>query len=133
MNKRDGNIGRPPNKVCKLCKRKSVRPKRAERHGAWRYPIKPICFYCLMIQEKIYSEIKGKKIPRKMDDNAKLLFPLIVYNTTKNEMVGRYNSKEDVLSAVAKYQNQDELQSRILIIHYPTFYDYTDYFISTKP
>ena len=86
-----------------------------------------------MIQERIYSEIKGKNIPRKMDESAKLLFPLIIYDTTKNVIVGKYENKEDVLAAVAKCQNQDESQSRILIIHYPTFYDYTDYFISTKP
>lgn len=85
-----------------------------------------------MIQEKLYSDIKAKKIPRKMDESAKLLFPLIVYDTTKNVIVGQYENKEDVLSAVAKYQNQDKFQSRILVIHQPTYYDYTDYFISTK-
>jgi hypothetical protein len=63
-----------------------------------------------------------------MDDNAKLLFPLIVFDTKSNVIVGQYKTKRKVLSAVARYQKEGRSQSQILIIHYPTFYDYTNYF-----
>jgi capsule polysaccharide modification protein KpsS len=132
MNKRDGNIGRPPNRVCKVCGRKRVYPEKGSRHGGWRYPLKPICFDCLMIQNSLFEHIRTRKLPRKMDDNAKLLFPLIVFDTNSNTTVGQYKTKEEVLSAVAKYQTEGKSRSRILVIHHPTYYDYTDYFISVK-
>lgn len=132
MNRRDGNIGRPPNKVCKVCRRKSVYPEKGSRHGGWRYPLKSVCFDCLMIENNLFEHIRARKLPRKMDDNAKILFPLIVFDTISSVIVGQYETKQEVLSAVAKYQNDGKSRSRILVINYPSYYDYTDYFISTR-
>lgn len=67
-----------------------------------------------------------------MSDKAELLFPLTVYDTSNNTQVGEYHNKEDILAAVDKYKQQRKSRARILVIHYPTFYNFTDYFTGTR-
>jgi hypothetical protein len=106
LNKSDGNIGRPQNKVCKICGRKKIHPEKDYLRGGWRYPLKPICYDCLMMQNSLFEHIRARKLPRKMNDNAKLLFPLVIFDITSNTVVGKYNTKQEVLSAIAKYQEE---------------------------
>jgi hypothetical protein len=128
LNKRDGNIGRPKNKVCKICGRKSIYPEKDPLFGGWRYPLKPICFDCLMMQDNLFEHIRARKLPRKMNDTAELLFPLVIFDTTSNTVVGKYNTKQEVLLAVEKYREEGKSRAKILVLYYPRYYDYTDYF-----
>lgn len=63
-----------------------------------------------------------------MKDKAGLLFPLTVYDTSNNTKVGEFHNKEEVLDAVDKYKQERKSRAKILIINYPTFYNFTDYF-----
>jgi hypothetical protein len=72
------------------------------------------------------------KPPSKMNDKAELLFPLTVVDTSNNTKIGEYYNKEDVLAAVDKYKRERKSRAKILIIHYPTFYNFTDYFTGTR-
>ncbi|HEY9385853.1 MAG TPA: hypothetical protein VIP70_02345 [Nitrososphaeraceae archaeon] len=110
MNNRDGNIGRPSNRVCRICGRKKVYTEKG--FGGWSYPIKPICFDCLMIQNNLFNHIRARKLPVKMDDNAKLLFPLLVFDTKSNIIIGQYKTKQETLSAIAKYQNERKSRAK---------------------
>jgi hypothetical protein len=67
-----------------------------------------------------------------MNDKAELLFPLTVVDTSNNTKIGEYYNKEDVLAAVDKYKRERKSRAKILIIHYPTFYNFTDYFTGTR-
>jgi hypothetical protein len=68
----------------------------------------------------------------KMKDRAELLFPLTVYDTSNNTKVGEYHNKQGVLAAVNKYKQERKSRANILIIHYPTFYNFTDYFTGIR-
>ena len=67
-----------------------------------------------------------------MNDRAELLFPLTVVDTSNNTKVGEYHNKQDVLAAVEKYKQERKSRSKILVIYYPTFYNFTDYFTGTR-
>jgi hypothetical protein len=67
-----------------------------------------------------------------MNDTAELLFPLTVYDTSNNTKIGEYNTKEEVLAAVDKYKQERISRAKILVIHYPTFYNFTDYFTGVR-
>jgi hypothetical protein len=123
-------IGRPPNKTCLICGRKSIYPEKA--FGDWFYPREQICFDCLMISRSRFDMIRARKLPGKMNDRAKLLFPLTVYDTSNNTKVGEYHTKQDVLDAVDNYKQERKSRSKILVIHYPTYYNFTDYFTGTR-
>jgi len=71
-----------------------------------------------------------------------LLFPLTIFDTTKNIMVGEYNTKEKVQYAIDRYQQSSSSSSlsatqtrnktrkvdMLVVIHYPDYYDFTDCF-----
>jgi hypothetical protein len=125
----DAMIGlRPPAKICLDCNRKCVYPERM--FDDWFYPKEQICFDCLMINCNRYDQIRPRKPPGKMADRAELLFPLTVYDTSNNTKIGEYHNKEDVLAAVDKYKQERKSRARILVIHYPTFYNFTDYSVA---
>ena len=67
-----------------------------------------------------------------MNDRAELLFPLTVVDTSNNSNVGEYHNKQDVLVAVHNYKQERKSRAKILIIHYPTYYNFTGYFIGTR-
>jgi hypothetical protein len=118
--------GRLPNKICLRCNRKTIYPEKM--FGDWFYPRVQICFDCIMIDYGRYDNIRARKLPEKMKDKAELLFPLTVYDTSNNTKVGEYHTKQDVLAAVDKYKQERKSRAKILVIHYPTFYNFTDYF-----
>jgi hypothetical protein len=72
-----GLTGRPPNKTCVSCNRKSVYPEKM--FGDWFYPRVQVCFDCLMIQNNRYDKVRSRKVLGKMKDRVELLFPLSVY------------------------------------------------------
>jgi hypothetical protein len=123
-------IGRPPNKTCLICGRKSIYPEKM--FGDWAYPREQICFDCLMIGCSRYDQIRPRKPPSKMSDKAELLFPLTVVDTSNNTKIGEYQNKEDVLAAADKYKQERKSRAKILVIHYPTFYNFTDYFTGIR-
>jgi hypothetical protein len=124
-------IGRPPNRTCLRCDRKSIYPEKV--FGDWFYPRQQICFDCIMMFDcNRHDKIRARKLPEKMKDRADLLFPLTVYDTSNNTKVGEYHMKEEVLAAVDKYKQERKSRARILVIHYPTFYNFTDYFTGTR-
>ena len=125
-----GLTGRPPTKNCFQCNRKTVYPEKM--FGDWFYPQVQVCFDCLMIQNNRYDKIRPRKAPGKMKDRAELLFPLTVYDTSNNTKIGEFHSKEAVLDAVNKYKQERKSRAKILVIHYPTFYNFTDYFTGTR-
>jgi capsule polysaccharide modification protein KpsS len=67
-----------------------------------------------------------------MKDRADLLFPLTVYDTSNNTKVGEYHTKQDVLDAVDNYKQERKSRSKILVIHHPTYYNFTDYFTGIR-
>jgi hypothetical protein len=81
-----------------------------------------------MISCNRYDKIRARKLPEKMKDRAELLFPLTVYDASNNTKIGEFHNKEDVLAAVVKYKQERKSRAKILVIHYPTYYNFTDYF-----
>jgi hypothetical protein len=67
-----------------------------------------------------------------MNDRAELLFPLTVVDTSNNTKVGEYHTKEDVLYAVDRFKQERKSRAKILVIHYPSFYNFTDYFAGIR-
>jgi len=120
--------GRPP-KTCPRCDRKTVFPEKA--FGDWFYPRVQICFDCIMIDCGRYDKIRARKVPVKMKDKADLLFPLTVCDTSNNTKIGEYHNKQDVLDAVIRYKQQMKSRAKILVFHYPSFFNFTDYFIGS--
>jgi hypothetical protein len=123
-------IGRPPNKTCLICGRKGIYPEKM--FGNWFYPGEQTCFDCLMIRRCRFDKIRVRKLPGKMNDRAELLFPLTVVDTSNNTKVGEYQTKQDVLTAVDNYKQERKSRAKILVIHYPTYYNFTDYFTGTR-
>jgi hypothetical protein len=121
---------RPANKTCLRCNRKSIHPEKML--GDWFYPREQVCFDCIMIDCNRYDKIRARRLPEKMKDRAGLLFPLTVYDTSNNTKVGEYHTKQEVLVAVDKYRQERRSRARILVIHYPSFYNFTDYFTGTR-
>ena len=126
----NGTLERPPNKNCLQCNRKTVYPE--NMFGDWFYPREQTCFDCLMVRCNRFDKIRSRKLPGKMNDRAELLFPLTVYDTSNNTKVGEYHSKQDVLDAVKKYKKERKSRAKILVIHYPTYYNFTDYFTGIR-
>jgi hypothetical protein len=122
--------GRPPPKTCLQCNRKTIYPEKML--GDWFYPREQICFDCIMISCGRYDKIRTRRLPGKMSDSAELFFPLTVYDTSNNTKIGEYNTKQDVLSAVVFYKQERKSRAKILVIHYPSFYNFTQYFTGTR-
>ena len=85
-----------------------------------------------MIKYKRFDKISSRKLPVKMNDTADLLFPLTVVDTSNNTKIGEYHTKQEVLVAVNKYKQERKSRARILVIHYPTYYNFTDYFTGIR-
>ena len=85
-----------------------------------------------MIRSNRFDKISACKLPGKMNDRAELLFLLTVYDTSNNTKIGEYHNKQDVLGAVDKYKQERKSRAKILVIHYPTFYNFTDYFTGIR-
>jgi hypothetical protein len=85
-------------------------------------------FDCIMIRCNRYDKIRARKLPGKISDKAELLFPITVYDTSNNTKIGEFYNKQDVLAAVEKYKQERKSRAKILVIHLPTFYNFTDYF-----
>jgi hypothetical protein len=67
-----------------------------------------------------------------MNDRVELLFPLTVVDTSNNTKIGEYHTKQGVLAAVEKCKQERKSRAKILVIHYPTYYNFTDYFTGTR-
>jgi hypothetical protein len=67
-----------------------------------------------------------------MKYRVELLFPLTVYDFSNNTKIGDYHNKQDVLTAVHNYKQERKSRAKILVIHYPTYYNFTDYFTGTR-
>jgi hypothetical protein len=122
--------GRPPNKTCLQCGRKTIYPEKMV--GDWFYPSQEICFDCIMISCNRFDKIRARRLPENMKDRAQLFFPLTVYDTSNHTKVGEFHNKEDVLAAVNKYKQERKSRAKILVIHYPTYYNFTDYFTGSQ-
>jgi hypothetical protein len=122
--------GRPLNKTCLGCGRKTIYPEKM--FGDWFYPREQTCFDCLMIGCSRYDQTRARKPPAKMSNRTELLFPLTVVDTSNNTKLGEFHNKEEVLAAVDKYKQERKSRAKILIIHCPTFYNFTDYFTGTR-
>jgi hypothetical protein len=124
------NLGieaRPPPKICLQCKRKTVYPDKV--FGDWFYPRVQICFSCIMISCGRYDKVRARKLPEKMKDRAICYFPLTVCDTSNNTKIGEYHTKQEVLNAVNRYKQERKSRAKILVFHYPSFYNFTDYFV----
>jgi hypothetical protein len=123
-------IARPTNKTCLQCGRKSIYSEKDL--DDWFYPREQTCFDCLMIKCNRFDKIRCRKLPGKMSDKAELLFPLTVVDTSNNTKIGEYHNKQDVLTAVDKYKQERKSSAKILVIHYPSYYNFTDYFTGIR-
>lgn len=85
-----------------------------------------------MISCNRFDKIRARRLPERMKDRAELLFPVTVYDTSNNTHVGEFQNKQDVLDAVDKYKQERKSSAKILIIHHPTYYNFTDYFTGTR-
>jgi hypothetical protein len=130
MGSTNGNLGRPSPKTCLQCNRKTVYPEKV--FGDWFYPRELTCFDCIMIKRSRFDKIRARNLPGKMNDRAELLFPLTVYDTSNNTKVGEFHTKQDILVAVDNYKQERKSRARILVIHYPTYYNFTDYFTGVR-
>jgi hypothetical protein len=123
-------IARPTNKTCLQCGRKSIYSEKDL--DDWFYPREQTCFDCLMIKCNRFDKIRCRKLPGKMSDKAELLFPLTVVDTSNNTKIGEYHNKQEVLTAVDKYKQERKSSAKILVIHYPSYYNFTDYFTGIR-
>jgi hypothetical protein len=123
-------IARPTNKTCLQCGRKSIYSEKDL--DDWFYPREQTCFDCLMIKCNRFDKIRCRKLPGKMSDKTELLFPLTVVDTSNNTKIGEYHNKQDVLTAVDKYKQERKSSAKILVIHYPSYYNFTDYFTGIR-
>ena len=115
------------NMTCKRCSRRKVYPEKA--FGEWFYPSERTCFDCIMVGSGLFSFIRARKIPKKKNGKARTRFPLYVIDVTNNMVVGQYYNRKDVISAIKKYKNKRrETPVKILVIHFPTYFDYSSYF-----
>jgi hypothetical protein len=73
-----------------------------------------------------YDKIRARKLPEKIKDTAHILFPLTVCDTSNNTKIGEFHNKQDVLAAIDKYKQERKSRDKILVIHYPTYYNFTD-------
>jgi hypothetical protein len=65
----------------------------------------------------------------KRNRQHQLLFPLTIFDTTKNIMIDEYNTKENTQYAIDRYQSkQNKYKVNILVTNYPAYYDFTDFF-----
>jgi hypothetical protein len=85
-----------------------------------------------MIRRGRFDKIRVRKLPEKIKDRAYLLFPLTVYDASNNTKIGEYQTKQEVLVAVDKYKQERKSRAKILVIHYPTYYNFTDYFTGIR-
>jgi hypothetical protein len=74
------------------------------------------------------DKIRARKLPEKMRDIVELLLPLTVCDISNNTKIVEYYTKQEVLDAVNRYKRERKSRARILVIHYPTHYNFTDYF-----
>ena len=125
-NRNSWQQGLPHNKTYIQCNRKTVYPEKM--FDDWFYPREQTCFDYIMIRCNRYEKIRARKLPGKMANTAEILFPLTVYDTK----VGEYHTKEDVLYVVEKYKQDRKSRAKILVIHYPTYYNFTDYFTGIR-
>ena len=138
--KGNNDTGRPPNKACRYCCRKKVYPEKCDVGKSWRYPSSQECFDCVMVHDGIFDQINRRrhKSKNKKEKDQQLFFPLTIFDITKNILVGEYSTKEKVQYAIDRYQQQSSsaMQTRnktrkvvdMLVIHYPDYHDFTDYF-----
>jgi hypothetical protein len=129
------NTGRPSAKHCRYCCRKKVYPEKCDGDSkCWRYPSSQECFDCVMVHDGIFDQIRRRRHKSKMKKNKKdqqqqLLFPLTIFDITKNIMVGEYSTKEKVQNAIDRYQSaQNKWKVNMLVVHYPDYLDFTDCF-----
>jgi hypothetical protein len=90
-----GNTGRPPNKACRYCSRKKVYPEKCDGGSEskwWRYPSSQECFDCVMVHDGIFDQIRRRKKSKNKTKDQQLLFPLTIFDTAKNIMVGEYST-----------------------------------------
>jgi hypothetical protein len=119
-------LARPShNMTCKSCSRRKVYPEKA--FGEWFYPSERTCFDCVMVESGLFSFIRTRKIPKKKNGKARTRFPLYVIDVTNNIVVGQYHYRKDVISAIKHYKNKRG-PVEILVIHFPTYFDYSSYF-----
>jgi hypothetical protein len=121
------NVVRPANLICVRCRRKRIRPEKSSA-GLWRYPRALECFNCVMVHEVLFNEITRHK-PNKKGRN--LLFPPNVLDITNNAAIGEFTDKEKIQQAIDRYQ-EGKLRVDILVVHFPYYYDFTDYFKNTS-
>jgi hypothetical protein len=140
IGKRNNNTGRPPNKACRYCCRKKVYPEKfngGSDSKCWRYPSSQECFDCVMVHDGIFDQIRRRrhKSKNEKEKEQQLFFPLTIFDTTKNIMVGEYNTKEKVQNAIDRYQQSSATQKNknkaskvdmLVVIHYPDYLDFTD-------
>jgi hypothetical protein len=98
----------------------------------WFYPRELICFDCIMIGCCRYDKIRARKLPEKIRDKVGILFPLSVFDTSNNTKIGEFHNKADVLDAVNRYKRERKSRAKILVIHYLSFYNFTDYFTGIR-
>jgi hypothetical protein len=85
-----------------------------------------------MIECGMYNQIRTRKVPVRMDDRGEVLYPLSIYDLFDNTRIGEYHNKQDVLYAVARHKEERKSGAKILVMHYPSFYNYTDYFAGVR-
>jgi hypothetical protein len=144
--KGNNNTGRPPNKACRYCCRKTVYPEKCNGSDSksWRYPSSQKCFDCVMVHDGIFDQIRRrKKSKNKKEKDQQLLFPLAIFDITKNIMIGEYSTREKVQFAIDRYQQQSSSSSAtqengknrkvnmLVVIHYPDYLDFTVCFANT--
>jgi hypothetical protein len=125
-------IRRPVNKTCEYCSRKNIYPEK--QGGNWVFPRILECFDCVMVHDGIFDQIRTRrrksKNEKKKNQQQQVLFPLTIFDTTKNIMVGEYSTREKVQYAIDRYQQsaQNKWKVDMLVIHYPDYLDFTDCF-----
>ena len=130
MTKYNNEVKPPPRKICLYCRRKSIYPEKVS--NSWFYYKEQVCFDCQMIECGMYNQIRTRNVPRRMDDRAEVCYPLSVYDLFNNTRIGEYHTKQEVLYAVARHKEERKSRAKILVMHYPSFYNYTDYFAGVK-
>jgi hypothetical protein len=93
---------RGPNKICPVCKRKSLAPEKSG--GRWYFPPKKICYNCVEFLNNGYDKVNAnRRILVKTVKESEAIFPLTAFDRTENTYLGKFNDFESLRKELKEY------------------------------
>jgi hypothetical protein len=118
---------RPPYKECEVCERKMVAPEKGPG-GRWTVPPKKVCNNCTSFLNKVFKYMNAnRRILIKTKKEEVAVFPLLIINIPKSELIGTYHNFESIRNVLGKYR--EEIAKLNVKVIDRKYHDFTDYFL----